>query len=175
MSEKSNVLKSNTKKNFWYYISFVFLFLVISSTVWLYFYNKSISNDIAKIKMDISSLDNKIKEEKKDNNLEIYSLVEKNKTILDSYEKMNRINTFINHLNSIIFKYRLEFSWFNISNWEIKTSVISTSDEKSISYQKVADFISKYREDEKSLFDLAFINSFQWMDEIKFDINFKIK
>lgn len=175
MSEKNNIIKSNTKNNFWYYTSFIFLFLVIIFTVWLHFYNKSINNDIVKIKMEISSIENNIKEENKDSNLEIYSLVKKNKAILDSYEKMNRINTFINHMNSIILKYRLKFIWFNISNWEIKTSVISTSDNKSISYQKVSDFITKYREDEKSLFDLAFINSFQWMDEIKFDINFKIK
>lgn len=102
MSENNNVVKSNTKNNFWYYISFVFLFVVISTTVGLHFYNKSLWEDIAKIKMDISSLDKKIQEEKNDNNLEIYSLVEKNKKVLDEYQKMNNISLFIDHMNSKI-------------------------------------------------------------------------
>jgi hypothetical protein len=88
---------------------------------------------------------------------------------------MNNITKFINNLNLLKEKYDLTLEWFDLTNWEIHTDVKVISDEKWFAYYKARDFISKYREDKNALFNLWFVSSFDWMDEIKFNINLKIK
>jgi len=58
---------------------------------------------------------------------------------------------------------------------EIQTEVSSLSDTNRLAYSKVKNFIAKYREDKDSLFNLNFINSFEWMDDIKFKVKFTLK
>jgi hypothetical protein len=98
-----------------------------------------------------------------------------NKEVINSYDLMNKVTNYINHMNVIQWKYNLKFTGFNLSKWEISTNVKIISDNDSIAYQKTRDFINKYRTDSKALFDLGFINSVEWMDEISFKVNFKIK
>jgi hypothetical protein len=88
---------------------------------------------------------------------------------------MNDITKYINHMNVIASKYKLKFSGFNLVKWEITSNVSIVSDNDWIAYQRVKDFISKYRIDKKALFDLKFINSVEWMDDMKFKVNFKVK
>jgi hypothetical protein len=98
-----------------------------------------------------------------------------NKWVINSFEKNNKVTKYINHMNVIAWKYNLEFVWFKLSGWVISSDVKVISDNKSIAYQKVRDFIKKYRIDSKALFDLEFINWIEWMDNMKFKVNFKIK
>lgn len=165
----------NKKTGSGYMGSIVFLAIVIASTVWLNIYNNTLVSEIEEIKKSIVSIESNIAEVEKDKNLQIYSLLELNKWIIEAYWVMNRVTKYIAHLNSIENNYKLEFSWFDLSKWEISTNAKTMSDDKWIAYVKTKDFINKYRKDPSALFDLEFINSVEWMDIMKFKVNFKIK
>ena len=158
-----------------YFTSIVFLIAVIFITICLYFYNNYLFKDIEKIKLNIVNIESSIKEVEKDKNLQVYSLLEINKKVISSYEKMNDISKYINHMNVISWKYNLKFEWFEFSKWELTSNVNIVSDDKWIAYSKTKEFIEKYRNDAKALFDLGFVNSIEWMDDINFKVTFKIK
>ena len=170
--EKLSLISRKYKSS--YINSIIFLLLVIISTVSIHYYNNYSVKKINIIKEKISKIEFSIHEIEKEADLQINSLLEINKEVIDSYKVLNRITKYINHLNVISWKYGLIFSGFNLSNWKITTDVKVVSDSKSIAFQKTRDFISKYREDKKSLFRLWFIENINWMDEIKFKANFKI-
>ncbi len=155
--------------------SIVLLVVVILLTTVLYFYNNNLDKQISDLQNNISSLKTNISEVEKDKNLQVYYLVELNKKILSTYEKMNNVTKYINHFNVISNKYNLKLEGFSLSKWEITTQAKVTSDNKAIAFQKTRDFISNYRKDSKALFDLGFINSIEWMDDMKFKLTFKIK
>lgn len=165
----------NTKTRPVYFSSLLFFGVVVIFTILLYIYNSYLTNDIEDIQSNISVIESNIKEVESDKNIQIYSLLQINKKVIKLYENMNNITKFINNLNLIKDKYDLIFEWFSLANWEIKTDVKVISDEKWIAFHKARDFISKYREDSDALFNLWFVSSFDWMDEIKFNINLKIK
>lgn len=158
-----------------YLTSIIFLVIVIVSTTFLHFYNNSLVIEVEKLKSNISSIESNINDVEKSKSLQIYWLLEINKEIINSYENMNKVTKFINHMNVIQWKYKLNLTGFNLSNWKISSNVNITSDNEGIAYMKTKDFISNYRNDPKALFDLDFISSIEWMDEIKFQVNFKIK
>jgi len=171
--DEINITIKNKVSN--YIASIIFLMVVLIITVSLHFYNYYVWNEVEKIKTNISSIDAKISDVEKDKRLKIYSLLELNKELINSYDKMNDITKYINHMNVIASKYKLKFSGFNLVKWEITSNVSIVSDNDWIAYQRVKDFISKYRIDKKALFDLKFINSVEWMDDMKFKVNFKVK
>jgi len=169
------IIKSN-KKSIWNYkTSISFLVLVVIITASLYFYNNIIWNEIEKLKNEIITYENSIKEVEADKRLQIYSLLELNKNVIMSYEQMNNVTAYINHMKEISREYNLEFNDFKLEKGEIDTNVKIISDKKWIAFQKTRDFIDKYRLDPKGLFELKFINSIEWMDDMKFRVNFKIK
>ena len=172
MGEVNSITRKSTSNNL---SSIIFLVVVIISTISLYLFNNYLTNEVEKLKISISTIKSNIVEVEKDKNLQVYSLLELNKQAIYSYELMNKVTSYINHMNVIQWKYNLEFAGFNISKWEINTNVKIVSDNNSIAYQKTRDFINKYRTDPKALFDLSFINSVEWMDNITFKVNFKIK
>ena len=171
MEEIKNISKK-PKNNI---LSISFLIIVILSTWFMHFYNSIITKNIEEIKTNITSIEWNISEVKKDKNLQIFSLLEDNKSILNSYKLMNNISKYINHLNVIQAKYDLKFTWFSLNNWVLNSSIEFVSDDNWIAFQKARDFIKNYRMDKKALFELDFINQIQWMDKIKFNVSFKIK
>jgi len=173
MNEINIAIKNNKTS---YFSSIIFLTIVLVVTIALYFYNNYSLSEIEKLKINISSIDSNISEVEKDKTLQVYSLLELNKQTIKSYEDMNNVSKFINHMNVIEGKYNLIFSWFDLSNGEIKSNIkVSSDDQWVIAYTKAKDFISKYRIDSKALFDLWFITSIEWMDDMQFKVNFKIK
>jgi hypothetical protein len=138
-------------------------------------YNNSIQKDIEKLKNNISWFETSIKEVESDKKLQIYSLLELNSSVIKSYKSMNNITRYINHMNVIQAKYDLLFKWFTLNNWELFTNIEIVSDDKAIAYQKTRDFLKNYRTDSKALFDLQFVNTIEWMDNMKFKWYFKIK
>jgi len=104
--EELNVIQKKPKKNM---NSIVFLVIVLLSTILMSFYNISVKKDIEKIKMNISSIDDSINEVKQDKKLQIFSLLESNNNVINSYKMMNKITTYINHMNVIQAKYDLKF------------------------------------------------------------------
>lgn len=165
----------NEKSRSAYFSSTLFLFIVVLATIVLYFYNNHLKTSIEEIQTSITTIDSSINEVENDKNIQIYRLIELNKSVISSYESMNKVTKYINHMNVIKGKYNLEFDWFDLSKWVITTNIKTTSNDEWLAYQKTRDFISKYRQDTKALFNLGFVTSVEWMDEIKFKVNFKIK
>ena len=170
---ENNIIAKKLWSN--YISSLTFLGLTLIITIVLHLYNNYLWSEIDDVKTNIISIESNISEVEKDKSLQVYSLLESNKSTIESYELMNKVTKYINHMNFIQSTYKLEFSWFNLSNWKIDTNIKIESDNKWIAYQKTKDFINKYRNDSKSLFELSFINGVEWMDNMKFKANFKIK
>lgn len=165
----------NEKPRSAYFSSVLFLLVVVISTTVLYLYDNHLKSNIAEIQSSITTIDSNINEVENDKNIQIYRLIQLNKSVISSYESMNNITKYINHLNVIKGKYNLDFTWFDLEKWEITTNIKTTSDQEWLAYQKTRDFINKYRQDPKALLNLGFVTSVEWMDEIKFKVNFKIK
>lgn len=165
--------------------SITLFLLVFLITVWLFGYNIYLQKSIKVIDNDINIYKTNVSELKKDEKLQVYTIIEDNKNILDEMTKRSKITTYINAIEKIWIKMWIVFGDFNLSNGEIsiegtaKTkSLIMTNNEdasESLAYTKVKDFIKNYREDEKALFNLGFINSFNWSDTIRFSMVFTIK
>lgn len=170
--EEINRISKKPKKNV---TSITFLVIVLLSTIIMHLYNISVKNDIEKSKTNISWIETNIKNVKKDKKLQIYSLLQKNKDVINSYKLMNNVTMYINHMNVIQAKYDLLFKWFTLNNWKLFTNIEINSDDKAIAYQKTRDFLKNYRTDKKTLFDLDFVNQIEWMDNMKFKWYFKIK
>ncbi|MFK7780456.1 MAG: hypothetical protein QM490_04975 [Candidatus Gracilibacteria bacterium] len=158
-----------------YAASILFLVTIVIITLTLHFYNNHIGDQIDDLKSDINSIESSIAEEQQDKQLQIYTLLELNKETINSYKLMNNVTKYINHMNVIASKYKLEFSGFDLVKGEISSNVKLISDKEGIAFQKTRDFINNYRIDPKALFELQFINSIEGMDDMKFRVNFKIK
>ncbi len=150
--------------------------LIVLLTIWIYVFNIFLSQDIADKKIKLSKVEKNIKDLKKDRNLQVYYLLKENASVIEKLEKRSRVSDYINHLIKISSENSISFSWFNMSNGKILTKASSKDKTNNIlAYMNVKNFIKRYRADEEALFDLEFINSFQWMDEIDFDVTFSIK
>lgn len=157
-------------------ISTIFLVLVLIFTLLLFIVNKYLQSQNEKISESIGEIEKSLSTYKKDKNVQVYELLKNYDKEIKRLEKNSDIVTYLNHLWDISKKYSISFSWFSMSNGEIKTKVEARKNPiKNNTYSKVWDFISWYREDKTALFELKFINSFEWMDTINFDVNFKIK
>lgn len=168
-----NITKKKSISN--YIASLSFLVAVIVITITLHFYNSYLSGQINEVKTKITGYESSILEVQKDERLQVYSLLKLNTDVINSYKMMNNVTKYINHMNATALKYNLEFSGFNLINWEVSSIVKIISDNEWIAFQKTRDFIKKYREDPNALFILEPISSFEWTDDITFKVNFKIK
>lgn len=171
MEEVNNVSKK-PRKNI---ASIAFLIAVIVSTFAMHFYNNSLETDIEKVKIEISTIEESIKDVQKDKKLQIYSLLQLNDKVIRWFKLMNKVPMYINHMNDIEVKYDLKFTSFSLSNLELITNIEIISDDKWIAYQKTRDFLKTYRTDPNALFKLDFVNQIQWMDQMKFKVSFQIK
>lgn len=174
---KTEIIK-NTKNT--HLTSILFLIFVLVLTIWLYFYNNHLIVEQAKKESVISEYEKSIDSYKENKELKMYSLVQLNSKSLDLLEKNSKVTNFLDHMDYIKNTYDIDFRWFTLNKTFISTSILVKSDEYSemeyrLAYQKLVDFISKYKDDENSLFDLSFINRIVWHDEMKLSINFTIK
>jgi len=163
------------KPKYAYFTSILFLSFIVLGTIILYLYNNYLVSSINDKLENIRIVESSIKEVENDKNIQIYSLLETNKTVLSSYESINHVSDFINHLNLLKSKYDINFYGFELSNWVLKSEVTTISDNNWIAFLKARNFIKKYRSDNDAIFDLWFVNDFLGSDEIKFNVNFKIK
>lgn len=153
----------------------VFLWFVIVLSVILFLFNFKLNNDIIDLEKKILERNSEIKILKDDSKVQVFSLIEANKNTIDNLEKRSYITNFIKHLNAISQKYDVVFESFSISQWIIKVQASFESSDKGIAYIKTSNFVNSYRKDENALFNLNFISSFEWMDYIKFEVEFSIK
>lgn len=168
----------NSKKDKTVIFAMIFLVFVIILTIWLFVVNFFYQKSIDKISAENENISKAIENFKSKKELQLYSLISSYKWELSEKEKNSQILTFLEHLDEIEKKYEVNFSWFNLDSGEIKTEVtvrkLWIKWEKE-AYSKVKNFIENYRDDKDALFDVKFINSFEWMDEIKFNLSLKIK
>lgn len=157
------------------YRSFVFLWIVLSFTLVLFLYNWKLDHDIIDLNEKISQRITDIETLKNDPKIQVYSLIENNKTTIEILENRSKITEYIKHLDAISKKYDVTFEWFVLNQWILNIQAIINSSERWIAYIKAKDFIKNYRLDDKALFNLWFINSIEWSDFLKFNVEFSIK
>jgi len=172
MSIPDNLYKKKKKNS--HSVSILFLIIVIISTIILYIYNTSISSDIDKVRLAIANIDNLTENIKKDEKVQIYSLIEANKKTLERMKYISQVPDFIEHFKLIWKKYKVNLESFNYSWWKL-TSELSFEDINEITYLRVVNFIKGYRTSKDSLFDLKFIKSIEWQKNIKFAISLDLK
>jgi len=170
------------KKNVFSGILFpvIILSLILTSTGTLYYYENKIDNDNKILSGDIAKAKETIKEIKKDENLQIYDILIKNEQTINKLNSYSQIPRFIKGFDYIEKKYKLSLEWFNYSNWVINTQSTVSFLKSDSSYITTADFIKKYRIDEKVDFKLPFISNFKsyWTLEkrnMKFNIKLEVK
>lgn len=156
----------------------IFFIFTIILTAWFYGYNFYLSSENNKISERNMNLERSINSLRENKEIQVYELLKQNNAEISKYERNSDIVKYMDHLSDIERKYKLSFSGFSIVDWEIKSEInIRKIDSRleSQSYEKVRDFIKNYREDKEALLELKFINSFDWMDNIKFNVNFGVK
>lgn len=156
-------------------IGYIFLFVSIALVVSLFSFNFYLETKLSSLQDKITKYDNSIKEKQKDKSIQVYDLLKENKILIENLDKKSQINKFIYHIREIQNTYSVSFKWFSYSNGEISTSVYIPFSTDMSAANRASYFIKTYREDKNSLFNLDFINSFNWYDSMTFSVNFKLK
>lgn len=170
------ILQEETKqKNKLIIIWYGFLALSVSIVIWLFLFNSYFENKIQNLDENIGKYNTSIKKLQENRSVQVYTLLEENKKIIESLEKKSKINNFIYNIRELQNTYLIKFNWFNYSNWIIAMTASVPFDINSTAANRVSYFIKNYREDKNSLFDLDFINTFNWNDSMTFNVNFKLK
>lgn len=165
------------KKSHISYIKMSTIFLIFSVWITAIFYgtNYYLASKTAELTTQITALEKNISSVKSDPNLIAYWLVEANKAIISKFNFMSQIPTFFNEIDRISASYKVNFKWFNYSNWVLNSEVVWVSSDSNFAYQNVANFIKSYRQEKEAVFTLPFVNSFDWNNEIVFSVALKAK
>ena len=155
--------------------SMVFFLLVVLLTWSLFWYNYVLKGSIDSMKNEINKKEMSILDINKDENISIFNLVNTNKLVLEKMRQRSDITAFISHVKKIENKYKLNISWFNYNGWILTSGVSLVNTTESLAYDLANKFISLYREDKSNPFDLWFIWSVKWNDNLKFSIELKLK
>lgn len=156
---------------FWY----IFLFISVLIVSWLSGFNYILESKISGLEEKIGQYDLSIKEKQKDKNIQVYNLLKENKKVIEDLGKKSQINKFIYHLRETQNTYGVSFKWFNYSNWVVTSTAFIPFNTDMTAANRVSYFIKNYREDKAALFDLDFINTFNWFDSMTFNVSLKLK
>ncbi|MDD3144873.1 MAG: hypothetical protein PHV23_02060 [Candidatus Gracilibacteria bacterium] len=153
----------------------IFLGFVLVVSLGLFLFNWRLDYTNSQLDQKISERESDIKILEADPKIQVYSLVEANKSTIVGLEKRSMITKYINHIKSISKKYDVNFEGFTISNGDINTVSLVSSTDKGLAYAKTRDFIKNYRLDDKALFNLEFVSSIEGGDSMKIPLIFKLK
>lgn len=153
----------------------IFLWSVLIVSILLFLFNLKIGYDMSDLDARILERESDISILKNDPKVQVYSLIETNKSTINILEKRSNLTNYIKHIDAISKKYDISFDNFSIANWKITMQAFTQSSEKWIAYKKINEFMDSYRNEELALLDLNFISNFEWMDSIKFNVEFSIK
>jgi len=157
-------------------ISIVVLSIIVLLTIWMYFFNSKLNNDLESLKTELNEINDDIKTLEKDSKIIIYNMLEKNKDKIELYEKMSKIPTFISNIDNLSRSYGISFNTFSYNSWKLSTLASARNDWRSLATKKVIDFMSYFRDEEnENIFKLDFVNNFSWQEEIRFNAIFEIK
>lgn len=173
MAEKKFIFNKKSKLPIW---AIWFLVFVLIISVWIFIYNNYLDKKNSDIDSRIQKIETNISEIEKDPTVELYSLLQINSWLIAELEKRNKVTDYINHLYIIWNVYWMEFSWFSYADWKISsTATVESTQDDWIAYTKITEFIDDYRTSDNAIFDLNFIESFEWMDTMRFNVNFDLK
>lgn len=159
-------------------ISWGLLLLSILATGGIYFYNSWIEKSNIALKWKVAEIQSNIEDLKKDDKIQVASLISKNKLMLQKKEYFSQIPTFFKYINEISETHSIDFESFKYRDWVITMDAVAQWWQWSESYKKIVDFIKEYREDDISnsqYFDLWFVQSFENDWDIRFEVNFEVK
>jgi len=166
-----DVTKTFKYSQSWKTVSLIILWLVILITVAFAVYNHFLKNDISDLQVKITEHNKTIEQLKSQKNIHVYSLVEQHREVLWELDKRSHINKYLEHLTAMSSHYNFEARGFQLSGWTILSKVEFNNNELGIAHKKATRFISDYRKDDTSLFDLQFIS---WVESAQWDIKFPI-
>ena len=150
------------------------LWFVIIATIGLYIYNGAIEKNNIELKGKNDAIQSDIDVLKQDPQIQIATLITKNKALLEQMEYFSQIPLFISQVDALESEYSLNFDGFKYSKGIVSTDAVSQWWMWTESYKKIVRFISDYRNKETQAekdFGLSFIKSF----EDDGDINFKVE
>lgn len=181
---------SKTPKHFiWGVVFFIFVVIVTATIFW---YKQKITTENNNSKQEIAELQKTLSTLRKDKDVQTYELYDKNKSELEILTYNSQIPTFYNEVSRLRRLYNFEFSNFSYSKWTIKVAALAKSDSTEEWYKKfrtlIADFYdARFTDDDidedgniiesnlNSPFDLEFVQSFQWSNNIATLLEFTIK
>lgn len=156
-------------------VSIVLFVLVIILTIWMYFYNKSIITQLEQTNLEISKVSQNIKKVNEDEKVKLYTLIKANNAYLEKYKYLSNIPLFVNKIKEISKIYKISFESFSYNEWQISTQAKVFDDSFSLASVKTKKFLEAFRKQENWIFDLWFISSFNWQDNISFWVKFEVK
>ena len=159
----------------YYYVSIGFFLLIVLFTAIMFFLNKKMDEQIMTLNTKLETIEYSIETHKSDEKMQMYELLKLNQPKLELLKYYSQIPTFIDHMKFIAEKYNIQLSGFSYSNGSVTSSVLTETDEGWVAYKKTTNFIKKYREDDKALFDLWFVSPLQGHSNQKFSINLDLK
>ncbi len=181
--------------NRWVYFALFLFLVIILSTFWLYYQNSNIfkerTNELTK---SIKTQEEYLAKLKKDDILQVFSLLKTNMWSFKQKEKTSNIPVLINKIEKIGRDYDIVLKSFSYSDWKInlKAEARQREDETFNPSVKVAKFVWDFRTKVESEtnndwkikekiikakikdFDLDFIKTFSWESKIDFDMILKI-
>lgn len=169
----SKFYKQKKSKSFYYAVGF--LLFVILVTWALYAYNMMIVGGNTDLDTNITRLESSIKKLQDDEWVKAYSLYSANKNTFDKLSSASEVPSFVKEVKKTLTKYWLELSGFNYANGVVSVKVISESDTRSKSYEKIVKFLKNYRLEEKAIFDLESISWVTGQTKMNFTVNFVLK
>jgi len=169
------IQEEKQKKSAMLIFSYVFFAISILLAIWIFILTMYYDKKVDKLQWEISTYENSINVKKENKEIQVYSLLQENKKIIDSLDKKSKIKVLVSHVRNIESTYWIKFSWFNYNNWLLTFWVVAPFSSDSYASDRVSYFIKSYREDKNALFNLDFINSFTWFDSMNFSISLKLK
>lgn len=154
--------------------AWVFVFVILC-TFWLYFYNQSIKNTIVSSQTELTQLENDIQKINQDEKVKLYTLIQANKQNLEKYKTLSEVPKIINTFRALTLTYQIAFEWFSYSAWEITTNARAMNDAVSLASTKTQKFFEYFRKKDEHMFSLAFVNFFEWQEQLQFSVKFNVK
>ncbi|EKE26315.1 MAG: hypothetical protein ACD_4C00337G0003 [uncultured bacterium (gcode 4)] len=171
------ISKTDLKKwqNLYVIISLMIFAFAILSTVFLYFYNNKIDNNINQSNSLVIEYKDQIQKLKNNSQIMAYNIIKWASSNIEKSIEDSKAQKYLAELNNVSRKYKIDFAWFSYNDLKISTSAIASSTNEKDGIDKVEKFIKDYRDDNKKLFILNPISSINWNSlNRSFEVNFVV-
>jgi hypothetical protein len=138
--------KVYSSSNRWIYFA-IFLFIAITwITFWLFYQNNNfLSDKIISLKTEKQEKIQTLEKLKKDNILQVFSLLKANRKEFEKKAKLSDITFLINKIEDLWLKYDLNFKSFSYSKWKVSLKAESVKWFNGKASKKTSKFIWDFR------------------------------